>query len=128
MAAFAVAPEAELEEAVYDGAGRTPDELDALTARVYERYTIGTPKERWMSIPLMYEDPFYDVNYVYGAIVGLRIYARLARDPGAFVALMKNGYDAPPASLLQRFFGIALDAPIDDVVQLLTARIEAYAR
>jgi oligoendopeptidase F len=128
MAAFAVAPEAELEEAVYDGAGRTPDELDALTARVYERYTIGTPKERWMSIPLMYEDPFYDVNYVYGAIVGLRIYARLGRDPSAFVALMKNGYDAPPAALLQRFFGIALDAPIDDVVQLLTARVEAYAR
>ena len=120
MVAFVAGAEAELEEAVYDGTIRGPDDVDALTAR------IGMPKEKWMSIPLMYEDPFYDVNYVYGALIGLRIYARLGRDPQAFVAMMKNGDNAPPAVLLKRYFDIELDAPIDDVVQMLSARVDAY--
>lgn len=136
MAAFYIAPEAELEEAVYDGVAaetiRGADDLDALTARVYDRYTIGTPKTTWMSIRLMYEDPFYDVNYVYGAIIALRMYAMYGRDPKAFaphyVAMMKNGYTAPPAVLLKRYFGIDLDAPLDDVVALLDARVGRYAR
>jgi len=136
MAAFSIAPEAELEEAVYDGVAagtiHGADDLDALTARVYDRYTVGTPKTQWMSVRLMYEDPFYDVNYVYGAIIALRMYAMYGRDPKAFapryVAMMKNGYTAPPAVLLKRFFGIELDAPIDDVVALLKARVDAYAR
>lgn len=136
MAAFSIAPEAELEEAVYDGVAagtiHGAGDLDALTARVYDRYTIGTPKTQWMSVRLMYEDPFYDVNYVYGAIIALRMYAMYGRDPKAFapryVAMMKNGYTAPPAVLLKRFFGIDLDAPIDDVVALLKARVDAYAR
>jgi len=132
MAAFYIAPEAELEEAVYDGvtAGTIggADDLDALTARVYDRYTVGTPKQKWMSITLMYEDPFYDVNYVYGAIIALRMYAIYGKDPKAFapryVAMMKNGYTAPPAALLRRFFDIDLDDPLDDVVKLLDARVD----
>jgi oligoendopeptidase F len=140
MAAFYIAPEAELEEAVYDGVAagtiRTAADLDALTARVYGRYTIGTPKEKWMSIPLMYEDPFYDVNYVYGAVIALRMYAMYGHDPKAFapryVAFMKNGYTAPAATLLKRFFDIDLVDPLDDVVTLLGARVDelraAYAR
>jgi oligoendopeptidase F len=133
MAAFFIAPEAELEEAVYDGVAagtiRGAADLDALTARVYDRYTIGTPKRKWMSVPLMYEDPFYDVNYVYGAIIALRMYAMYGKDPKAFapryVAMMKNGYTAPPAALLKRFFGIDLDDPLDDVAALLDARVSA---
>jgi oligoendopeptidase F len=136
MAAFSIAPEAELEEAVYDGVAagtiHGAGDLDALTARVYDRYTVGTPKTQWMSVRLMYEDPFYDVNYVYGAIIALRMYAMYGRDPKAFApryaAMMKNGYTAPPAVLLKRFFDIDLDAPIDDVVTLLKARVDAYAR
>jgi len=140
MVAFVAAPEAELEEAVYDGVAagtiRGADDLDALTARIFSRYVDGTPKEKWMSIPLMYEDPFYDVNYVYGAVVALRMYAMYGKDPKAFApryaAMMKNGYTAPPAVLLKRFFGIDLDDPLDDVIQLLGARVAAlraaYAR
>ena len=95
-----------------------------------------TPKQKWMAIPLMYEDPFYDVNYVYGAIIALRMYAMYGTDPKAFapryVAMMKNGYTALPSALLKRFFDIDLDDPLDDVVKLLDARVDelraAYAR
>jgi oligoendopeptidase F len=145
MAAFSIAPEAELEEAVYDGVAagtiHGPDDLDALTKRIYIRYTIWPEKHdelkgQWMAVPLMYEDPFYDVNYVYGAIIALRMYASYSHDPKAFapryVAMMKNGYTAPPAVLLKQFFGIDLDDPLDDVVHLLDARVAAlraaYAR
>src|SRR5207244_4091726 len=91
-----------------------------------------TPKQKWMAIPLMYEDPFYDVNYVYGAIIALRMYAMYGKDPKAFApryaAMMKNGYTAPPAALLKRFFDIDLDDPLDDVVKLLDARVDELAQ
>ena len=95
-----------------------------------------SPAFRATQVPLMYEDPFYDVNYVYGAIIALRMYAMYGNDPKAFapryVAMMKNGYTAPPSALLKRFFDIDLDDPLDDVVKLLDARVDelraAYAR
>jgi oligoendopeptidase F len=145
MAAFSIAPEAELEEAVYDGVAagtiRGADDLDVLTKRIYSRTSIWPEKHdelkgQWMAVPLMYEDPFYDVNYVYGAIIALRMYASYSHDPKAFapryVTMMKNGYTATPAALLKQFFGIDLDDPLDDVVRLLDARVAAlraaYAR
>ncbi|PYQ56850.1 MAG: hypothetical protein DMF58_19740, partial [Acidobacteria bacterium] len=132
MVAFYVAPEAELEEAVYDGVTadtiRTADDLDALTLRVYERYSISQSKQKWMTIPLMYEDPFYDINYVYGGIIALRMYAMYTANPKAFapkyVAMMRNGYTAPATTLLKQFFDIDLDDPLTDVVKLLDARVE----
>ena len=132
MVAFYVAPEAELEEAVYDGVTadtiRTADDLDALTLRVYERYSISPSKQKWMTIPLMYEDPFYDINYVYGGIIALRMYAMYTANPKAFapkyVAMMRNGYTAPATTLLKQFFDIDLDDPLTDVVKLLDARVE----
>ena len=134
MVAFYVAPEAELEEAVYDGVAagmiRGADDLDALTRRVYQRYTIRPQKERWMAVTLMYEDPFYDLNYVYGGIIALRMYAMYTSDPKAFapryVAMMRNGYTAPAASLLKQFFGIDLGDPdlLTEGVRLLDARVE----
>jgi len=147
MIAFVVAPEAELEEAVYDGvaAGRIhgADDLDALTKRIYDRYSIWPAKHdqlkgQWMAVPLMYEDPFYDLNYVYGGIIALRMYSMYTKDPSSFahryVAMMRNGYTAPAATLLKDFFGIDLNDPelVTDVVRMLDARVEqlraAYER
>lgn len=137
MIAFLVAPEADLEERVYDGVAagtiRGPADLDALTARVYDRYTTGAPSGKWMNIPLMYEDPFYDLNYVYGGVVAIRLYAMYRADPKGFapryIAMMKNGYTAPPDVLLKRFFDIDLSDPrlLDDAVALLKARVDAIS-
>ena len=63
-----------------------------------------------MSISLMYEDPFYDINYIYGSLLALNFYAMYLHDPEHFVpryvALMKNGFNAPPATLLKRFLDL----------------------
>lgn len=124
MAMFRVAPEVALEHAVYDGVKqgsiKGADDLDALTKRIYSRYSISPEKQdelksQWMSIGLMYEDPFYDTNYVYGAVLALKFYEMYSRDREHFVprytALMRNGFDAPPAVLLKRFLDIDLNDP-----------------
>ena len=118
-AMFYVAPEVTLEHAVYegvkDGSIKGADDLDALTMRVYSPYSLAPEKSQWMKLSLMYEDPFYYVNYVYGAMLALKFYEMYTRDPEHFVpryiALMKNGFDAPPAFLLKRFLDIDLQSP-----------------
>jgi oligoendopeptidase F len=143
---FVVAPEVALEHAVYDGVAEGtllgPDGLDALTQGIYTRFTHWQPlypelRSRWADVVLMYEDPFYDVNYVYGSLVALAFYGRYREDPAAFVpgylALLENGFDAPPAELLERFLGIDLNDPqlVERAVHLLedkVARLEqSYA-
>lgn len=122
LAMFRVAPEVVLEHAVYDGV-RTgtiegADDLDELSQRVYSRYSSESPdvlKTRWMTITLMYEDPFYDVNYVYGALLALNFYSMYQEDREHFVprylALTKNGFDAPPGVLLKRYLHLDLNDP-----------------
>jgi oligoendopeptidase F len=138
MIAFKVAPEAELEEAVYDGVNagtiHSAGDLDALTMRVYSRYSIAPAKDRWMHVRLMYEDPFYDFNYVIGGVIALKLYAMERADPVDFakryVGLMRNGYNAPAEALLKKFFGIDLDDPkvLDDGVSLLKDRVAELGR
>ncbi|HSS19785.1 MAG TPA: M3 family metallopeptidase [Pyrinomonadaceae bacterium] len=120
---FRVAPEVVFEHAVYEGvksgAIKGADDLDTLSQRTYARYWLSETgdslKTNWMTISLMYEDPFYDVNYVYGALLALNFYEMYLRDPKRFVpryiTLMKNGFDAPPAVLLKRFLDLDLHDP-----------------
>ena len=143
MEAFIVAPEAELEQAVYEGVAagtiRSAGDLDALTKRIYSRYSIWPAKHDelksvWAIVPLMYEDPFYDVNYVYGALIGLRLFAMYQADPAGFapryVNALRNGYDAPPDVLLRRNFGIELAGPslVKDAVRVLQAKVDDLRR
>jgi oligoendopeptidase F len=134
-AMFYVAPEVTLEHAVYEGVKdgniKGADDLDALTKRVYSPYSISPEKNaelksQWMKLSLMYEDPFYYVNYVYGAMLALKFYEMYTRDPEHFVpryiALMKNGFDAPPAILLKRVLDIDIHDP--DLVSNALSMIE----
>jgi oligoendopeptidase F len=144
---FVAAPEALLEQAVYDGVARGTvtgaDDLDALTKAIYSRFSIWTDKHdelknQWMLVPLMYEDPFYDINYVYGALLALKYYELYARDPSRFVpryiALMSHGFDAPPAVLLKRFLDIDLNDPhlVADACRIVKEKVdlleESYRR
>lgn len=118
MEIFRVAPEVMVEHAVYDGVNKdkikTADDLDALSQRTYSKFWPVEKndefKTKWMSISLMYEDPFYDINYIYGSLLALNFYAMYLQDPEHFVpryvALMKNGFNAPPATLLKRFLDL----------------------
>jgi oligoendopeptidase F len=136
-AMFAVAPEVAFEHAVYEGVGKgtikNADDLDALAKQIYSRYSIAANsdelKTRWMTITLMYEDPFYDINYIYGALLALNFYEMYSRDPEQFVSrylsLMKNGFDAPPKVLLKRFLDLDLDGPrlITNAVRVVEEKI-----
>jgi oligoendopeptidase F len=121
---FVAGPEAALEEAVYDGVqkGRVQkaEDLDALTREIFARYSIWPDKEpelrsHWMEIPLMYVDPFYDLNYVYAGLLALDYYALYKQDPAGFparyTALMEHGFDATPPELLKKYLGINFDGP-----------------
>jgi oligoendopeptidase F len=136
---FDVAPEVVVEHAVYEGVKqgtiKGADDLDALTKRTFSRYSIWPEKhdglkEIWMNISLMYEDPFYDINYVYGALLALKFYEMYTRDPEQFapryIALMKNGFDAPPAVLLKRFLNIDLDDPrlVSDALKIVKEKVD----
>jgi len=144
---FVAAPEVELEHAVYDGVEKqtlnTADDLDALTKKIYSRYSIWPDKHdelkmQWMNVSLMYEDPFYDVNYVYGALLALKFYDLYSRDRAKFVpryiALMQHGFDQTPEVQLKRFLDIDLHDPklVANAVQVVASKIKLletlYAR
>ena len=142
MTLFSVAQEEAVELAVYDGVGRgavgSADDLDALTRRVAGRYSVWPArhdelKMQWITSTLFYEDPLYDVNYVYGALLALKYYEMYTRDPAGFVpryvALMKNGFDAPPDILLKRHLGIDPRDPrlLADAVRLLGEKVDLLA-
>ena len=138
-AMFYVAPEVTLEHAVYegvkDGSIKGADDFDALTKQVYSPYSISPEKNaelksQWMKLSLMYEDPFYYVNYIYGAMLALKFYDLYMRDPQHFVpryiALMKNGFDAPPATLLRRFLDIDVHNPelVSNALSIIEKKVD----
>jgi oligoendopeptidase F len=135
---FVAGPEAALEEAVYagarDGTLHGAGDLDALTQKTFARYSIWPEREpelrsHWMAIPLMYEDPFYDLNYVYAGLLALEYSALQKQDPKGFAtrytALLEHGFDAPPAELLKKYLGIDLDDRklVTDALRVLEAKM-----
>jgi oligoendopeptidase F len=138
MKMFVVTPKAMLEETVYDGVARGTikgaDDLDVLTKQIYSRFSIfpgnhGELKNQWMGIKLMFQDPFYDINYVYATLLALKFYEMYRRDPQHFVpryiALLRNGFNAPPEVLLKRFLDIDLHDPrlLPDALKVLEGKL-----
>lgn len=147
MIIFVVAPEAALEQAIYDrverGQIKSADDLDALTKSIYSPYSIWLDKHdelkmQWMIQSLFYQDPLYDINYIYGALLALKYYDLYTRAPASFIpryiALMRNGFNAPPSALLKRFLDIDLNDPrlVTDAVSLLETKVklleESYSK
>jgi len=136
--AFYGAQDALLEQAIYDGVAtgtvRNADDLDKLTVKIdsqFSGFPASTPemKTRWAMVSLMYEDPLYDANYVYGGLLALKYYYLYRTRHDWFVprylALLKNGFDAPPAELLKRFLEIDLSGSglLDDGLAVLNSRL-----
>ena len=80
-------------------------------------------------VSLMYEDPLYDVNYVYGGLLALKYYELYTTRHDWFVprymALLKNGFNQSPAELLHQFLDIDLSGPslLNDDLALLNRRL-----
>jgi oligoendopeptidase F len=136
--AFDGAKNALLEQQIYDGVSggriRGADDLDKLTGKIDGQFSIfpaTTPelRNRWAAVSLMYEDPLYDVNYVYGGLLALKYYQLYTSNRKEFVphyiALLKNGFDMPPAALLKRFLNFDLfgQSLLSDDLDLLNRRL-----
>jgi oligoendopeptidase F len=137
--AFYGAQDALLEQAVYDGVSagtlRNADDLDKVTLQIdgkFSQFPESTPelKTRWAMVSLMYEDPLYDVNYVYGGLLALKYYelytTRREWFVPRYIALLKNGFDRTPAELLRQFLEIDLSGPglLDSDLRLLNGRLD----
>lgn len=118
---FGSAIETELESAIYrgveNGTIRTAADFDALTSEVFARYDPASAKDAatplyWARDRLYFTDPLYDVNYLYAGLLALRYFTDLQADPASFaprfVAMLRNGFNAPPEVLEKRFLGIEL--------------------
>ena len=116
------------------GRVRNADDLDSLTVKIdgqFSQFPASTPelRTRWATVSLMYEDPLYDVNYVYGGLLALKYYdlytTRREWFVPRYIALLKNGFDASPAELLQRFLETDLSGAglLSDDLALLNRRL-----
>jgi oligoendopeptidase F len=137
--AFYGAQDALLEQQLYEGVSKgdiqSADDLDKLTLQVdsqFSTFPATTPelRNRWATLSLMYEDPLYNINYVYGGLLALKYYQLYTADREHFlpryIALLRNGFNAPPAVLLQQYLNIDLfDGSLlkDDLV-LLNYRLD----
>jgi oligoendopeptidase F len=136
--AFYGAQDALLEQAIYDGVAagtvRNADDLDHLTLKIdgqFSQFPASEPelRTRWAMVSLMYEDPLYDVNYVYGGLLALKYFDLYKTKPEWFVpryiALLKNGFNQSPAELLHQFLAIDLSAALlNDDLALLNCRLD----
>jgi oligoendopeptidase F len=137
--AFYGAQDALLEQQLYEGVSsgniRSADDLDKLTLQVdsqFSTFPSTTPElsNRWATLSLMYEDPLYNINYVYGGLLALKYYQLYTADRDHFlpryIALLKKGFDAPPAVLLQQYLNINLfdDSLLKDDLILLNHRLD----
>jgi len=135
---FTSAEEATLELGVHDGviAGRVRNasDLDALTRTTLTAYDIWAPSEPdrqhlWMTKQLMFEDPLYLVNYLYAGLFATKTYAMLKSGDlafqGRYLALLKDGYNAPPAALMRRLFGrdVSIDQMVADDFDVFSAKL-----
>lgn len=118
---FRNAHESTVELQLYDSvaAGRflDADAVERLMQAVGSKFSIwygpGSEKElAWVQPIQFYTRPLYRVNYVIAKLLALRYLDMLHQDPvnfrARYGALLRNGYDAPPADLLKRFLAIDL--------------------
>jgi oligoendopeptidase F len=140
---FGSAEETELESAIYrgvdDGTIKTANDFNALTTKIFGRYdpaSVNDPATAlyWARDRLFFTDPLYDVNYLYAGLLALAYFTLFERDPQtfaqAYVALLKNGFNASPAALVRHFLGINLSderALVSNAAALIDQRTQLLA-
>ncbi|MBV8751120.1 MAG: hypothetical protein JO103_15540, partial [Candidatus Eremiobacteraeota bacterium] len=107
-----------------------------LTLRVLGGYDVWPADEPgrstfWVGRSLYWRDPLYSVNYLYAGLLAVEYFRLKERDPDGFarryVALLENGFDAPPETLLRTFLGIDLHGTglVDDAATVIRAKTGA---
>jgi oligoendopeptidase F len=131
--------ESVLEQQLFDSAAAErsvgADGIEAMTQATASRFStwFGPGSERklaWLQPTQYFTRPLYRLNYVYAKLLALRYLDLLHRDPAGFSArygaLLRNGYDAPPDALLERFIGIGLSDP--ELIEGASRVLEAFLK
>lgn len=128
-----------LEQQLYDevesGGVRNADDIEALTQKVGSRFSIwfGPQSEvpmEWTNAIQYYTWPMYRINYAYSQLIALKYFDLYTRDPGRFIksyqGLLRNGYDATPDVLLEKFIGTTTHDPrlVSDAMEMITRKTD----
>lgn len=144
---FKTAREAAFEQALYDSVAKSaalgPDQLEAMMQGAGSRYSVwfgvdsaarGERTMEWVNALQFFTRPLYRVNYAYAKLLALSYFDQYSREPAKFVprylALLRNGYDASPDTLLQRFMGTQLTHPdlVSGAVRVIEKRVAEFER
>jgi oligoendopeptidase F len=119
---FISAQEGAFEQGIYDGTanGRMNNlaDVDSLYSGIMRQYDIFFAAEpsrhsEWINKRLLFDDPLYNVNYLYAILISCKLYQQAHDDPAGFApkyaALLKNGFDAPAGALMKKYMGFSLD-------------------
>lgn len=119
---FTSAEEGAFEQGIYDGAAtggiNNRADVDSLYSGIVQQYDLfftAEPerKSEWINKRLLFDDPLYNVNYLYAILISCKLYQQAHDDPTHFAAqyaaLLKNGFDAPAQALLKKYMGFDLD-------------------
>ncbi|MEP6946844.1 MAG: M3 family metallopeptidase [Acidobacteriota bacterium] len=133
---------AAMEQAIYDEVegsdASSADAFDAIAKRVGSRFSIWYEKHdelkmRWIDTHHFYDAPMYYPNYVYAQLLALKYFEMYKKQPQVFVpkymALMRNGFNAPPSSLLTKFLDVGLRDPqlVPNAVRALDTKLDELA-
>jgi oligoendopeptidase F len=138
MSLFWIAETAVLESALYDSLEadvlRDASDLDSLSLSVSRRFSSFTDRHPdqyrrlWSMVEHFYEQPMYNVNYVFASVLALRFYQQLKDDPGfveSYLALLRHPFDRPAPDMLVDVVGADLRDPalLEGAFSLMEARL-----
>jgi oligoendopeptidase F len=140
MALFSIAADAMLEQKIHEGvssgAVNNADDLDTINKKINKIFSVWDTRsypelnQRWITAKLFYEDPFYEINYVLGAVLALKYYQLYTQDKDLFTknysALLKNGFNSSPNVLLKEYLGIDIDSPklVTDAIHITKIKVD----
>ncbi len=125
--------EQQLNEGVAKGTINNREDIDNLYAVIMNKYDSYFPNEpqrksEWIRKRLVFDDPIYNVNYLYAILISCKLFQLQHNDPEHFAvnytALLKNGFDAPANDLLKKYMGFSLDSNslLDGALELMKKR------
>lgn len=131
---FASAEEGAFEQGLYDGVAngtiKERKDIDSLyvgTMKPYDLFFDAEPerKSEWMDKRLVFDDPLYNVNYLYAILVTCQLYQQAHDAPKKFAlnyrSLLENGFPAPADVLLKKNMGIN-----NDIQTMLSSTLDLF--
>jgi oligoendopeptidase F len=137
---FTSAEEGTFEQNLYEGvaAGKITGsrEIDSLYSGVMTSYDLFFSREperksEWIQRRLFFEDPLYNINYLYAMLVACKFYDIAHHNPQAFAVnynkLLRNGFNDTANNLLKKYMGFNLGQKdlLNGAMELIKTKVTA---